>query len=108
MANHHRIALAALVVAAATGASAEGLCTADAWAMAGANGAVSGLVMPAPAAPQEGRAAVGLGFDYWRGGNFLLPDARTQRTSGALGFTTALVPCVEIFGSVGLRSTNLF
>jgi hypothetical protein len=73
-----------------------------------ASGAQGALTLPTPALPAPGRATLAAGFDYWRGGNFLLPDATSQRTGGGLSLSVGVLRFVEVYGALSLRSTNLF
>lgn len=89
------ILLAALAVSAAP----EGAVT--------GSGALGALSLPTTEIPEQGRAALGFGLDYWRGGHFLLPDATSRRLGLVVGVSAGLLPYLEAYGSVGLRSTSL-
>ena len=71
----------------------------------GAGGVFS---LPTPTAVPDGKAQAGFGMDYWRGGDFLLPAATSQRTGGALSGALGFEGFVEAFGAISFRSTNLF
>ncbi len=73
-----------------------------------ASGAQGALTLPTPALPAPGHATLAAGFDYWRGGNFLLPDATSQRTGGGLSLSVGVLHFLEAYGALGARSTNLF
>ena len=74
-----------------------------------ASGAAGLFTLPTPSAPKDGQARLAFGLDWWRGSNFLLPNATSQRTGGALSGSLGLGGgLVEAFGAVSLRSTNLF
>lgn len=96
--------LAALAATAALATEAQAP-----WAEAAtASGVLGAITLPTPAVSSPGRATLSIGGDYWRGGNFLLPGATSQRTHGGVAFSAGLARYVEAFGSIGLRSTNLF
>src|SRR5437870_10168980 len=69
-------------------------------------GGVFGL--PTPVATPDGKARLGFGMDYWRGGDFLLPGAISQRTGAALSASAGFGGFLEGFGALSFRSTNLF
>ncbi len=74
-----------------------------------ASGAAGVFSLPTAAATPDGRASVAVGFDWWRGGDFLLPGATSQRTGAALSGSVGLLGgSLEAFGAISLRSTNLF
>lgn len=73
------------------------------------SGAAGVFTLPTATATADGQARVAFGFDWWRGGNFLLPAAQSQRTGGVLSASLGLGGgFVEAFGAISLRSTNLF
>lgn len=78
-----------------------------ALAIATASGASGVFSLPTPAATPEGKARIGFGMDFWRGGDFLLPGATSQRTGAALSGSLGFLGFVEAFGALGYRSTNL-
>src|SRR5438105_10219123 len=85
------------------------LLLAASWSAAATPSGASGVfVLPAPAAAPEGKIQLGLGADYWRGGDFLLPGVTSQRSGAALSAAMAFAGFAEGFGAVSLRSTNLF
>lgn len=74
-----------------------------------ASGASGVFSLPTATATADGKARVAFGFDWWRGGHFLLPDTTSQRLGGVLSGSLGLGGgFVEAFGAVSLRSTNLF
>lgn len=81
---------------------------AEAWPESStASGAQGALSLPTPAVPRPGHAALALSLDYWRGGNFLLPGATSQRTGGGLAMSAGVTSFLEAYGALGLRSTSL-
>ena len=86
---------------------------ADALAVAPAAGAIAGgdlgtLSMPALALPAPRQLSVGLGLDYFRGGNFLLPGATVQRSAMSLGLAYAPLPWLEAYGALAFSAANRF
>ena len=73
-----------------------------------ASGAAGVFGLPTPVATPEGKARLGFGMDYWRGGDFLLPGATSQRTGAALSASVGFGGFIEGFGALSFRSTNLF
>jgi hypothetical protein len=80
----------------------------DDAAPATASGASGSFTLPTAFALPDGKARLGFGMDWWRGGNFLLPDATSQRTGAALSGATGFLGFIEAYGALSLRSTNLF
>ena len=73
-----------------------------------ASGAAGVFGLPTPVATPEGKARLGFGMEYWRGGDFLLPGATSQRTGAALSASVGFGGFIEGFGALSFRSTNLF
>src|SRR5713226_1530743 len=93
-------ALASIAVASSPPQAAAG---------ATASGAAGVFSVPTATSTPDGKASIGVGFDWWRGGNFLLPGATSQRTGATLTGSLGLFGgTVEAFGALSLRSTNLF
>lgn len=73
---------------------------------AGARGV---FTLPASTSTPDGQLELGLSGAYWRGGDFLLPDATSQRTATSLSGSAGLLGgAIEAFGALSLSSTNLF
>src|SRR5437879_13553265 len=73
-----------------------------------ASGAGGVFGLPTPVATPDGKARLGFGMDYWRGGDFLLPGATSQRTGAALSASAGFGGFIEGFGALSFRSANLF
>lgn len=73
-----------------------------------ASGTLGYLSLPALAAPEKGRIALGISGDWYRGGNFLLPDSTTQRTGVTGAVSVGLASYLEAYGALSFRSANLF
>ncbi|HUJ27497.1 MAG TPA: carboxypeptidase regulatory-like domain-containing protein [Myxococcales bacterium] len=72
---------------------------------AGARGV---FTLPTPATTPDGQIELGLSGAYWRGGDFLLPDATSQRTATSLAASAGFFGGVlETFGAISLTSSNL-
>lgn len=71
----------------------------------GAGGVFS---VPTPTAVADGKVRAGFGMDYWRGGDFLLPSATSQRAGGALSGAMGFLGFVEAYGALSFRATSLF
>jgi hypothetical protein len=101
--------MAALLTAALAASIAVASSPPQAAAGATASGAAGVFSLPTATPTPDGRVSIGVGFDWWRGGNFLLPGATSQRTGATLtGSLGLLGGTVEAFGALSLRSTNLF
>jgi outer membrane protein OmpA-like peptidoglycan-associated protein len=72
------------------------------------SGAAGVFGLPTPSVTPDGKARIGFGMDYWRGGDFLLPDSTSQSTGAALSVSAGFAGFVEGFGAIAFRSTNLF
>jgi len=84
------------------------LAASIAIAQATPSGAGGVFDLPTPTATADGKIDLGLSAGYWRGGDFLLPGATSQRTGTALSASTGFADVVEAFGAFSLTSTNLF
>src|SRR5438552_16653847 len=72
-----------------------------------ASGAAGVFGLPTPVAMPEGQARLGFGMDYWRGGDFLLPGATSQRTGAALSASVGFGGSIAGFAALSFRPTNL-
>ena len=73
-----------------------------------ASGVLGTLTLPSLAVPAAGSVAVGLGLDWYRGGNFLLPGATSQQSGLALSVSAGAAPSLEVYGALRFRDSNLF
>ena len=73
-----------------------------------AGGDLGTLGMPALALPAPHLVTLGLGLDYFRGSDFLLPGATVQRTGLSLGAAYGPLPWLETYGALGFSEANRF
>ena len=73
-----------------------------------ASGVLGTLTLPALAVPALGSVAIGLGLDWYRGGNFLLPGATSQQSGLALAASAGVARSLEVYGALRFRDSNLF
>ena len=108
------VALAALLAMACPAAAAADsdagtpLVEVTAAAASLPSGDLGTLSMPALALPAPRQLSVGLGLDYFRGGNFLLPGATVQRSAMSLGLAYAPLPWLEAYGALAFSAANRF
>ena len=70
-------------------------------------GATGALSRPTLALKAPGFLTLGLAGDFYKGGDFLLPGATTQRAGGLLGASFSPTPWLEVYGALALRSSTL-
>lgn len=73
-----------------------------------ASGAGGVFSLPGSTGTPDGKLRLGVGMDWWRGGDFLLPEATTQRTGANLSISAGFLGIIEAYGAISLHSTNLF
>jgi|GEM_PF-2560121 len=108
-------ALAALNLALAAAASAaqppdQALFAADPVepsSSATASGTLGYLTLPALAAPARGRISLGLTGDFYRGNDFLLPDAVSQKGGGQGTISVGVASFLEAYGAISFHAANL-